>query len=108
MIRDRVRDIEHGAHELVEIRLLTRLRAGTVGLGDDELVARRLLGDAGPDGHERLGLAATVSADEVRSTAIATIRYWREVAGDPILSTEARGVAEGVIRSCEALAVPST
>jgi hypothetical protein len=108
MIRDRVRDIERGAHELVEIRLLSRLRGGGVGLGDDELVARRLLGDAGAVGHERLGLPPSVSPDEIRSTALATIGHWREVADDPLLDKEAREVVDGVIRSCEALAAAST
>ena len=41
MLRDRVRDIEQAAHELVEIRLLSQLRSGTVRLGDDGLEARR-------------------------------------------------------------------
>jgi len=104
-IRERVRDIEHSAHELVEIRLLTQLRASGVGLGDDELVARRLLGDAGPEPHTRLGLPAGASPEEIRTAAVAAIAYWRAAADDPVLVKEARDVAEGVVRSAEALAV---
>jgi hypothetical protein len=72
------------------------------------MIARRLLGDSGAVGHERLGLSPAASADEVRSTAIETIGHWREVTDDPLLGKEAREVAEGVIRSCEALAATST
>jgi hypothetical protein len=104
-IRERVRDIEHSAHELVEIRLLTQLRASGIGLGDDELVARRLLGDAGPEAHTRLGLPAGASPEEIRTAAVAAIAYWRGAADDPVLVKEARDVAEGVVRSAEALAV---
>jgi hypothetical protein len=104
-IRERVRDIERGAHELVEVRLLTQLRAGGVGLGDDELVARRLLGDAGPEPHVRLGLPSGASPEEIRTAAIAAIGYWRGAIDDPLVGKEARDVAEGVVRSAEALAV---
>ena len=56
MLRDRVRDIEQAAHELVEIRLLSQLRSGNVRLGYDGPEARRMLGDDGPDARLRLGL----------------------------------------------------
>jgi predicted GTPase len=105
VIRERVRDIQRSAHELVEIRLLTRMRAGSVGLDDDELEARRLLGDAGPEPHHRLGLPPSVNGSEVRDAAIAAIGRWRQTADDPLLGKEAREIAEGVIRSAEAIAV---
>lgn len=66
--------------------------------------AQRLLGGDGHDAHLRLGLAPTTKSDEIRSTAISTIERWRTVAEDPLLNKDARDVATGVIRSCEALA----
>jgi hypothetical protein len=105
MIRERVRDIQLSAHELVEIRLLSRLRAGGVGLGDDEVVARRLLGDAGPEAHRRLGLPPSVNGEEVREAAIAAIDHWRQAVDDPLIGKDAREIAEGVIRSAEAMAM---
>jgi len=104
-IRERVRDIQLSAHELVEIRLLSRLRAGHVGLGDDEPIARRLLGDAGAEAHRRLGLPPSVNGEEVRDAAIAAIEHWRQAVDDPLLGKDGREVAEGVIRSAEAMAM---
>ncbi len=105
MVRDRVRDIEQAAHELVEIRLLSQLRAGTVRLGHDGLEAQRLLGDDGPDSRHRLGLPIDAAAEDVRGAAITAIGRWRSVAEDPLLVRDAREVAQGVVRTCEALAV---
>ncbi len=105
MVRDRVRDIEQAAHELVEIRLLSQLRAGTVRLGHDRLEAQRLLGDEGPEARVRLGLPPEASIEDVRGAAIGAIGRWRSVAEDPLLVRDAREVAQGVVRTCEALAV---
>jgi hypothetical protein len=104
-LRDRVRDIEQAAHELVEIRLLSQLRSGTVRLGHDGLEARRMLGDDGPDPRMRLGLPSDATTDDVRGAAITAIGRWRSVAEDPLLVRDAREVAHGVVRTCEALAV---
>ena len=82
-LRDRVRDIEQAAHELVEIRLLSQLRSGTVRLGHDGMEAQRVLGDDGPDPRLRLGLPADASTDDVRGAAITAIGRWRSVAEDP-------------------------
>jgi hypothetical protein len=105
MLRDRIRDIERAAHELVEIRLLSQLRRGAIALGESSMEARRILGDGGAAPEVRLGLAPAASPDEIQTAAIATIGRWRVVAEDPLLSTDARDVVRGVIRSCEALAV---
>ena len=53
----------------------------------------------------RLGLPPAASPDEIQTAAIDTIGRWRVVAEDPLLDGDAREVARGVIRSCEALAV---
>ena len=105
MLRDRIRDIERAAHELVEIRLLSQLRRGAVALGESSREARRILGDGGATPEVRLGLPPAASPEEIQTAAIATIGRWRVVAEDPLLSADARDVVRGVIRSCEALAV---
>jgi hypothetical protein len=107
-LRERSRDVERAAHELVEIRLLSALRTGAVGLVDEaEAEARRILGDRGAGGRARMGLDATVSDDDVRAAALDAIGRWRLLGEDPFLSPDGREVARGVVRSCEALAVTS-
>jgi hypothetical protein len=107
-LRDRVRDVERAAHELVEIRLLAQLRSGAFELTDleaSEPEARRVLGDAGADPRVRMGLPLASSDDDVRAAALDTIGRWRTVLEDPFLSPDGREVAQGVVRSCEAVAV---
>jgi predicted GTPase len=104
-IREHIRDIEQQAHELVEIRLLTQLRAGNVDLGADGVDARRLLGDQGPDPYLRLGLPPTASERDLAAAALLAVQRWRALAEDPFLTRQAREVAHGVVRSCEALAM---
>ena len=107
-LRDRVRDVERAAHELVEIRLLAQLRSGAFELTDlqgSEAEARRVLGDAGAEPNVRMGLPPATSDDEVRAAALDTIGRWRSVLEDPFLSPDGREVAQGVVRSCEAVAV---
>ncbi|MET0144331.1 MAG: dynamin family protein [Ilumatobacteraceae bacterium] len=106
-LRERIRDIELAAHELVEIRLLSQLRRGAIELGPAEPEARRILGDDGADPTIRLGLTDVAAPDEVRSAAIDTIARWRITAQDPLLGRAARELVEGVVRSCEALAAPT-
>jgi Dynamin family len=105
MLRDRIRDIERAAHELVEIRLLSELRRGTVSLGEGTLEARRILGDRGAAADARLGLPPSTPPDEVRAAAISAVARWRLVVEDPLLTADAREVVRGVIRSCEGMAV---
>jgi hypothetical protein len=104
MLRDRIRDIERAAHELVEIRLLSQLRRGAVSLGEGTPEARRILGDRGAVADTRLGLPPGASAETVRDAAIATIARWRVVAEDPLVAADARDVVRGVIRTCEGIA----
>ena len=107
MLRDRVRDVERGAHELVEIRLLSLLRTRR------GRTRRRRRGRGAPDPRRQRGRrqrahgADTVdtSDDDVRAAALDTIGRWRVVVEDPFLSPDGREVARGVVRSCEALAV---
>jgi hypothetical protein len=103
-LRERVRDIEQAAHQLVEIRLLTQLRRDPVGLGEVTTEAQRLLGSDGPDPRVRLGLAESATMEAVRDAAITTIGTWRTRAEDPLMDRMARDVARGVIRTCEELA----
>jgi len=41
----------------------------------------------------------------VREAALSAIGRWRSAAEDPLLGRDAREVAQGVVRTCEALAV---
>jgi hypothetical protein len=104
MLRDRIRDIERAAHELVEIGLLSQLRRGAVSLGEGTLEARRILGDHGADPAVRLGLDGGASPDDIRAASIDAVSRWRLVAEDPLLTSDVRDVVRGVIRSCEGLA----
>jgi hypothetical protein len=105
MLRDMVRDIEHAAHQLVEIRLLTQLRRQPSALGDDAAEAQRILGSDGPDPHARLGLPATATKKDVWQAAMDAISNWRTRAEDPLMDNDSRHVARGVIRTCEELAM---
>ncbi|MET0145814.1 MAG: dynamin family protein [Ilumatobacteraceae bacterium] len=107
-LRDLVRDIENAEHQLVEIRLLSQLKAGQAGLGDDAREARRVLGGGGPDPFLRLGLPPEAGPAAVREAAIATIGRWRMLAEDPLMAKDGRDIASGVIRTCEELAVSGT
>jgi 50S ribosome-binding GTPase len=104
MLRDRIRDIERAAHELVEIQLLSQLRRGAVSLGEGTLEARRILGDRGAAPEVRLGLHPGAAPDEIRAAAISAVARWRLVAEDPLLTSDIRDVIRGVVRSCEGLA----
>jgi hypothetical protein len=65
-----------------------------------------VLGNDGPEPHVRLGLPDTATNAAVREAAISTISSWRSLAEDPLMDTDARSVARGVIRTCEELAMP--
>ena len=106
MLRDRIRDIERAAHELVEIRLLSQLRRGR-----DRARRRRRWrpaassATAAPARRCASGCRRRRRPTRSRRRRSTTIGRWRVVAEDPLLDADAREVVRGVIRSCEALAV---
>jgi hypothetical protein len=105
VITEGIERIRAGAHELVEIRLLNALRAGTVAFGDGEVGdAERLLGIEGMDVRARLGLAADADEAEVTAAFTAALARWQRRAENPLASPGAVEAAEVLVRTCEVLA----
>jgi dynamin family protein len=101
-----------GAHEIVELDLLTTLRRRPLaeparrGSGRGaELTeeAERLLGDHGPSAAARLGLDEDVADGELRAVALATLARWRGHAEDPFVDRDTTETARVVVRSVEGL-----
>ncbi len=101
-----------GAHEIVELDLLTTLRRRPLGPGGRrdadraaELTeeAERLLGDRGPSATARLGLDEDVADGELRAVALATLARWRAHAEDPFADRDTTETARVVVRSVEGL-----
>jgi hypothetical protein len=93
-----------GAHEFAELRLLSALRSGVVGLSRavaDE--AERLLGDAGAAPTARLGLPPDAPADALRHAAYEALARWQRHAANPMFSRTATDACQTVIRTCEGM-----
>jgi hypothetical protein len=102
-----VREIERilaGAHELTELRLLSALRSGTVGLPKNTAgEAERLLGDAGAAAAVRLGLPVDVSPADLELEAFAALERWQRHAVNPMLGRATADACRVVVRSCEGI-----
>jgi hypothetical protein len=102
-----VREIERilaGAHELTELRLLSALRSGTVGLPKNTAAeAERLLGDAGAAAAVRLGLPVDVSPADLELEAFAALERWQRHAVNPMLGRATADACRVVVRSCEGI-----
>ncbi|NMO93006.1 dynamin family protein [Actinomycetospora sp. TBRC 11914] len=98
-----------GAHEIVELDLLTTLRrrplaAARRGSGAELTEeAERLLGDRGPSAAARLGLDEATGDGELRAVALATLARWRARAEDPFADRDTTETARVVVRSVEGL-----
>ncbi|MCE0765364.1 dynamin family protein [Pseudonocardia kujensis] len=93
-----------GAHEFVELRMLSALRAGTVTFPADALPdAERLLGGDGSGVAARLGLDATAGPDELRAAALDAVVRWQRRAESPLASRATADAARVVVRSCEGM-----
>jgi hypothetical protein len=101
-----------GAHEIVELDLLTTLRRRPLaaparrgsGRGADLTEeAERLLGDHGPSAAARLGIDEKVPDGELRAVALATLARWRGHAEDPFADRDTTETARVVLRSVEGL-----
>jgi signal transduction histidine kinase len=96
---DRIRS---GAHELREIDTIDALRSGEYDLAPEPRdSAARLLGESGPEPHQRVGLDSTAAAAEVTAAAIQALTSWRRRASHPASPPTVRTVAAAVIQSCE-------
>ena len=92
------------AHAFRELRLLAAAR--TTGLPlEPELAAEaeRMIGGEGVSAPERLGLPRDAPGEVLREHAVACLRRWHAVAGDPLRGRAVAEVCQTVIRSCEEL-----
>ncbi len=97
-----VERIASGAHEFVELRLLSALRCGEIALpAEQAATAARLLGGDGVAVAHRLALPADAPAEAVRATALEELAHWRRLAEDPFASRPAVRVYRAVARTCE-------
>ena len=104
---DLLREVERlqsGAHEFVEIELLSALRAGAIVLpGERGPEAERLLGAAGGSAASRLGIPPGTPADGIRAAAVDAVGRWRAMAESPLASPEVADVARAIVRTCEGI-----
>ncbi|MDN5750135.1 MAG: dynamin family protein [Pseudonocardia sp.] len=93
-----------GAHEFVELRLLSALRGRAVVLPVAMArEAERLLGEAGAAPATRLGLPVAADRAEVGAAAADALARWQDHAENPMLSRTATDACRVVIRTCEGM-----
>jgi hypothetical protein len=101
-----VERVTAGAHELVEIRLLNALRAGSVDVKADEAEAmERLLGASGTSIPARLGLPDGASIDQQRTAMQEALARWQRRAENPLSSREVADAARDLVRTCSGIYV---
>ena len=99
-----VERIDAGAHEFAEMRLLVALRAGEVGLRDDEAEAAERLLTPGEDGiADRLGLARDAPPDDLKAALWQTLQRWQQRAESPMSGPDAVEASRILVRSTEGL-----
>jgi hypothetical protein len=99
-----VERIASGAHEFVELRLLSALRCGEVSLPAEEIeLAERLIGGHGVAPTRRLSLPEGAPPDAVRAVALERLARWRRRAEDPFAGRAAVRAYRAVVRTCEGL-----
>ncbi|WP_214371310.1 dynamin family protein [Pseudonocardia sp. H11422] len=93
-----------GAHEFVELRMLSALRAGGIRLSADAMEdAERLLGGDGGSAASRLGLPPEAGVDELRAAALDAVVRWQRRAESPLSSRATADAARVVVRSGEGI-----
>ena len=96
--------LQAGAHEFRELKLLTALRTGGVGLGEEqEAEAERLVGGRGSTAWLRLGLDPEADPRQVNDAARTCLNRWRLIAENPMTEPSALEACRVVMRSCEGL-----
>jgi hypothetical protein len=89
-------------HDFAELRLLAALAAGRVVLPDGAAEeAERLVGGAGTDVADRLGIDYDASDHDLRKVAFDALGRWQAFAESPLFGAEQRAAARTVVRSCE-------
>jgi hypothetical protein len=103
-LAEEVERISSGAHEFVELRLLSSLRCGEVPLRSAEsVVVERLLGGDGVSATQRLALPADAATTTVRRAALTELAHWRRRAENPVANRSEVRVYQAVARSCEGI-----
>lgn len=103
-LRYEVEHLRAGAHELVEIQVLDRLRVGVPRLSTvDSEDVERLLGAHGPNPRSRLALDPAANEADVRVAAAAQLSRWQQLAENPVAPREIRDICLAAVRSCEGL-----
>jgi hypothetical protein len=103
-LAEEVERVSSGAHEFVELRLLSLLRCGEVPLPSaDHTLAERLLGGEGVSATQRLALSPEAPASVVREEALAELARWRRRTENPFASRQEVRVYQAVARSCEGI-----
>ena len=93
-----------GAHEIVEIGVLARLRSGELSVPDQYLEeTERLLGGDGAAMSKRLAVPKEASSSECIAEAEAAATRFRRLANHPTISREVRETCDAVVRTCEGL-----
>lgn len=110
---DFTRDLERvlaGAHELVELSVLDRLRlAEPDGMRPDDLTdITRLFGLDGPAHATRLGLTNGSSSSDVRTAATDQLQRWQRRAEHPMSTPEVAHLSRLAVRTCEQVLVPGS
>ncbi|GAA4549739.1 ATP-binding protein [Pseudonocardia xishanensis] len=109
-LRYHVERLRSEAHELAELDLLDRIRAGSPALtADHRADAEQLLGAGGAGPRERLGLPPDAGPEEIRLAAGARLVWWQRRAAHPVAGRDERAAAAVLVSTCERLltAVPS-
>ena len=93
-----------GAHELRELRALAMAGTAGIPLGPEPTAQLlRLVGGEGTSPVQRLGLRPDAPLAEVRSEAVAQVRYWRTLAENPLTDRATAELCRIVVRSCEGI-----
>lgn len=99
-----VERIVTGAHEFVELRLLSALWSGAATLPGVALhEAERLLGGVGAGLATRLGLPAGTDPDELRKAALEALLRWQSQAENPMSARTTTSACRVVVRTCEGM-----
>ncbi len=103
-LRAEVERILAGAHEFVELRMLTTLRGGGVTFPAEAAEdAERLLGGDGGSAAARLGLEAGSAPEDLHAAARDALHRWKRRAESPLTGRAAADAARVVVRSCEGI-----
>ncbi|GAA1879341.1 50S ribosome-binding GTPase [Pseudonocardia ailaonensis] len=93
-----------GAHEFVELRMLSAIRAGAVRFPADAVAdAERLLGGGGGAPSARLGVDPSAGPQELRAAAMEAVVRWKRRAESPLASRATADAARVVVRSAEGI-----